>query len=467
MRKIQFVLIVLIHCLASSQNKQLLYNFDAIPQSLLVNPATAIEYKWHVGIPVLSGNYLTMGSSTFSAFDLFAKNNIDFNTKLSSVISNASDKDALLVNEQVEIINGGYKLGNFGENRGYVSFGIYQELDMLTYFPKDIAILVLEGNKDHVGKYFDFGHLNTKAELIGVYHVGYQKKVSEKLILGARIKLYNSAFNITSTNNKAYLYTGPGTNTVYEQLIYADMQANTSGISQYFNNNDGNTKTKVDPYTIAQKTFIGGSVGLGIDAGFTYIPKRNLQIAASVVDLGFINQNDNVKSYVLNGSYQYQGVNPNFESSSTFENVFEKIKDKIVVTENDQSYMTWRPVKINGSVQYSFGQKKSEGCDCTNSNGTYRNDIGAHLFLRTTPKMPIYALTAYFKKEILSKLQVKAAYTVDSFTSSNLGLGLSAQLGLFHFYVLADNLLSYKDLSKSNEISLQFGINLVRYEKEE
>ncbi len=466
MRKIQFVFIILLCTLASGQNKQLLYNFGAIPQSLLTNPGTDIDYKWHMGIPALSGISLSVGSSAFSAFDLFAKNNIDFNTKLRNVLTNSSSKDELLLNEQLEVIQGGYILGDSINDRGYVSFGLYQEFDMLTYFPKDIVILALDGNKDYIGKSFNFNHINLKAELISVYHVGYQKKVSEKLTLGGRIKLYNSVFNVKSTNNKGYLYTIPGTKAVYEQYIDSDMELNTSGISQYIGN-ESNTKTEVDPSKIIQKTFVGGSAGFGIDAGLTYTPLKRIQIAASVIDLGFINQNDKVKNYIIKGSYQYDGVNPDFEASSTFENVFDKIKEKIAVTENDKSYITWRPTKINASIQYSFGQKRTGECDCNHSKSAFRNDLGVHLFLRMTPKLPIYGLTAYLKKEITNRLQVKATYTIDSFTNTNVGLGLSAQLGLLQFYILADNMLSYKDISKSNELSIQFGINLIRHRNED
>jgi Family of unknown function (DUF5723) len=465
MRKIQLLFIILISTLASSQNKQLLYNFNSIPQSLLTNPGTEIDYKWHMGIPALSGISLNVGTSAFSAYDLFAKSSIDFNTKLRTVLSNSSSKDALMLNEQLEIIQGGYIVGDSINNKAYVSFGLYQEFDLLTYFPKDIVILALDGNKDHIGKSFDFSHVNLKAELISVYHVGYQKKMNEKLTLGGRFKLYNSNFNIKSTNNKGYLYTIPGTKAVYEQSIYTDLEVNTSGIAQYFGD-DSNPKTEVDPNKIVQKTFVGGSVGLGIDAGFTYTPLKRIQITASVIDLGFINQNDKVKNYVIKGSYQYDGVNPDFEAASTFENVFEKIKEKIAVVENDKSYITWRPTKINASLQYSFGQRKSEECDCNNSKSAFRNDLGAHLFLRMTPKIPIYALTAYLKKEITNKLQIKATYTIDSFTNTNIGLGLSAQLGLVEFYILADNMLSYKDISKSNELSLQFGINLIHHKSQ-
>jgi hypothetical protein len=50
----------------------------------------------------------------------------------------------LAINEQVELFNGGFKLGDWFENKGY--FWNVSEFDFLMYMPKDIAILALDGN---------------------------------------------------------------------------------------------------------------------------------------------------------------------------------------------------------------------------------------------------------------------------------------------------------------------------------
>jgi hypothetical protein len=457
MRQRKFIIIFFISCFAYCQNKQLLYNFNAIPQSLNTNPGADVSFKWHAGIPLLSGNYITLGSSGFSTYDLFAKNNIDFNTKLRNVVSKASSKDNILVNEQIEILNGG-----FSKKNNYYSFGLYQEFDLLTYFPEDIILLALDGNKEYVGKYFNLGEsLDIRAELLSVYHFGVQKKITQKFTLGTRFKIYNSSLNLTSSNNSGYVYTIPGTTFFYDQYIYSDLKINSSGIDPYFNNNNNNNSEDNINKTI-KRTFLGGSLGLGIDAGFTYYPKKRIQITASVLDLGFINHTKQIKNYSLQGNYQYVGVNPTFEPNSSLENVLDNINEAIPLVENQESYTTIRPLKLNTSIQYAFEKRKSEQCDCTSQLLEYKSAVGFHFFTRAViSKKPILAFTTYFKRDITRNFQIKATYTVDSFTYKNIGLGFSSKIGLVHFYVLADNLLSYQDISKANELSLQFGINLV------
>ncbi|MBP6549781.1 MAG: hypothetical protein KA228_01630, partial [Flavobacterium sp.] len=256
MRKIVLFLIFSVSISCFSQNRQILYNFTSAPQSLLTNPGSDVKYNWFVGIPLLSGISANMGSSGFSAFDLFADNGVDFNAKLRNVVFSTSRNDKVSINQQLEIISGGFKLGDWQEGV-YLSFGMYQEMDAFAYVPKDYAILALDGNQNYLGKVFDMGDLSARGEMLTVFHLGIHKNVSEQLILGARGKIYSSIFNVSSTKNSGYFYTIQGTNSIYDQVISANALVQTSGLTNYIDNYSGNAKSD-----IMKKTFLGGNLGL-------------------------------------------------------------------------------------------------------------------------------------------------------------------------------------------------------------
>jgi hypothetical protein len=73
----------------------------------------------------MSGISVSAGSSSFQLMIYFTWQ-IDFFTKLRDVLDRSSRQDFLAINEQVELFNGGFKLGDWFENKGYVSFGMYQ-----------------------------------------------------------------------------------------------------------------------------------------------------------------------------------------------------------------------------------------------------------------------------------------------------------------------------------------------------
>jgi hypothetical protein len=455
MRKASLIFALLISLSCFSQNKQILYNFTSIPQSLLTNPGSDFKYKWYFGVPFLSGISANAGSTGFSVNDLFANNGVDFNVKLRNVIFSTTRNDKVAINEQVELFNGGIKIGGWQGN-SYISFGMYQEFDVFSYMPKDPAILALDGNRDYIGKVFDLGDLNMKGELLSVLHIGYHKNISENLIVGMRAKIYSSVFNVNSTKNSGYFYTIPATNTMYEQVISLELLVNTSGFSNYTDNYSGNAQSD-----ITKKMFFGGDLGLGFDAGLTYYPKKNLQVTASLIDIGFIKHSKDVDNYSYKGYYKYNGMAPDITGGSGTGNVYQEFKDAIPLDTLHAKYTTWRPAKFNSSIQYSFGDGRSSDCNCKGNDAEYSNAVGAQLFVMTTPRMPIVALTTYYRRRISDALQVKATYTLDSFSYKNIGLGLSTTFSKVNFYILADNLLEYGDISKANSLSFQLGFNVI------
>ncbi len=443
-----------------SQNKQLLYNFDAIPQSLMTNPGTDVNNKWYAGIPLFSGISINIGSSGFSAYDLFARDAVNFNAKLRSVLSKTNNQDLLALNQQFDLLSGGFRVGK--ENKvAYFSFGLYQEFDFLGFVPQDIVILAIDGNQNYLGKRFNLADINLKADLLSVVHIGIQKRIQDNLIFGARTKIYSSIFNVSSTENAGYIYTNTSNDAYYEQIIYSNLQLNTSGIAHYLDINSTNNFSS----DIKNKILLGGNLGLGLDLGITYYPKTNFQLTASIIDLGFIHHSKDIESYSFKGFYNFKGLVPKFSSVNSAQSNYKEFKDAIILDTLQTKYTTWRPTKFNTSAQYSFGEERifEEECNCLNSDsdGFYKNAVGAQLFLMTTPKFPIYALTAFYKRNFSKTFQMKTTYTLDTFSFANVGLGMSTQLGPINIYLLADNLLSYMDVAKANSLAFQFGFNII------
>ncbi|WP_281234700.1 DUF5723 family protein [Flavobacterium gelatinilyticum] len=448
-----------------SQNKEVLYNFTSIPQASMVNPGADVSYKFYFGIPILSGISANLGSKSFSAYDLFADNGVDFNQKVRNVVNKSSRNDKVITNQQLEIFSGGFRIGG-KESRSYISFGAYQEFDFFMFMPKDLALLALEGNKDYMGKSFNLGDLSLKAEVLSVFHVGFHKKISDKLVLGGRAKIYSSGANAVSTNNSGYILTNQtdGTPNIYNQVVSSNLELKTSGISAFTKDEyEGNIASD-----IAHNTFFNGSLGLGLDAGITYYFKDNLQFTASIIDLGFIKQSKDIETLTYKGTYQYQGANPDFLGSDDPEDVFDEFDKAIPRDTLHNKYTTWRPTKLYTSLQYSFGESRSDDdCNCRGQvNKRYKNAVGGQVFAMSAPRVPIAALTFFYQRNIFEKLDAKVTYTFDTFSNKNIGLGLSGTLGSFNIYALVNNVLEYKDVSKANSAAFQVGLNFVFQQKE-
>ena len=438
----------------TSQNKQLLYNFAEIPQTLLLNPGAETNYKFHFGVPLLSGLSLNFGSLGVVLSDIFAADNKDINDKVASVLNNLTPKDFIKLNTQIEIISGGFRLND----KMYLSFGFYQEIDGIGYYPKDVLTLFTEGNNSFLNKNFNVSQLSYKIDLLGVVHAGISKKMNEKLTLGGRFKIYSSALNLESTNNTGTFKTVQGTNNLYTHFFNnINLTTRTSGLIE-------NDEYIDDSKVYLKNTFLGGNLGLGLDFGLTYNISSQLEFSVSILDFGFVHHKKNTKNTNVMGNFSFEGTNFLFNTGSNinyWDQINERFKEELPTTDNNTSYLSWRPTKINTSLKYSFGERRSEVCYDNRYKDFYTDALGVQIYSVFRPLSPHLALTGFYQKSLSKKLHTKITYTVDDFSYSNIGAGISAQFGKVNLYGMIDNILEYRNLSSANSISFQAGINVI------
>ena len=450
-----------------AQNKQVLYGMEEIPQNLMLNPGSKLLQKRHYGIPFLSQFHFNGGSSGVSAYDIFGKSNVDINTLIRNKIFELSEKDFFTATQQLELINFGW----LAKNKIYFSGGIYEEFDFILYFPRDLAILAWEGNANYIGREFDLGEVSTTGDLLTVYHFGANKQIGTKLTLGLRLKVYSSMFSYKSTNNKGTFVTrlgDDGSNNIYEHSIEnVDMSVETSGYAS-LRELDGGSQVSGK---ILGRAFFGGNIGVGVDLGATYDISNRLKASASILDLGAIFHTKDVETYRVQSSYTLDGIEllfpPLLDGQGTlpyYEDLEDEVEREVPIDTLHNSYTQFRPLKINASLAYNFGQPNDGGTDCNcydMAGGITRNQsVGLQYYSINRPKGLQMAATLFYYRRFTDFLSAKATYTLDSYSSSNVGLGMVVDFGKFNFYVAADNLLRYGNLAKAKSVSLQLGFNI-------
>ena len=61
--------------------------------------------------------------------------------------------------------------------------------------------------------------MSIKGDFLGVLHAGISKKVSEKLNIGARVKIYSSSINIESLNNSGTFSSSTSNENIIRQSL--------------------------------------------------------------------------------------------------------------------------------------------------------------------------------------------------------------------------------------------------------
>lgn len=459
------IIFLLISFLGSAQNKPLLYNVDDLPQSLMANPGTRIDFKGHVGLPFISQIHFSAGTSGVSVYDIFRDDGTDINARVRKAMHELTSFDHFTANEQVEIISLGWKL----DKQNYFSTGIYQELDVFSYFPKDLAVLVNEGNNDYLNTPFDFSQAAFTGEILNVYHLGLNHIFDNRLTIGVRGKFYSGIFNAESTGNTGEFTTfetPEGPNYFRHVVENMDVMVNTSGFASL--NEEEDMTVEEATAELLKRSFFGGNVGVGMDFGLSYLVNEQFIATASVQDVGMMFQRDDVENYHYYGSYQTDGLEPLFpELDETgkalpYWDIFEDEVDRNLIDETTQQpYVTWRPAKFNLGVEYGFGQSFLP-CDyLTVAKVRYLNQIGMNFAGVLRPRNLVYSLTTYWDRKLTDTQRFRIAYTLDDYSFANFGLMYSATFKNINAYLAVNNILGLPHLANSHSVSLQLGVNLV------
>ena len=401
---------------------------------------------------MLSGFSSEIKSTGFSLAEIFSANNNTINDKISAVLNKIDANDYLKVNTQIEVFSAGFRF----DKKTYVSFGFYQELDAIGYLPKDAFTLINEGNTSYLNKSFSISEMIYKLDVLGVIHVGISRKVSDKLTLGGRFKVYSSALNLETTNNSGTFTTRLGNNNIYvHHLDNVNFNTRTSGLIS-------NNEYISDASTYIENSLLGGNLGAGIDLGFTYHVTPQLQLSGSLIDLGFVQHTKNIKNNLIVGSYTFEGIEFEFDSNRNYWGELDaELKEQLPIVDNQDSYTSWRPAKVNAAIKYSFGEKRSKYCYDNTLKDFYTNAFGAQLYSVFRPLRQQFAFTSFYEKSFSNKLQAKITHTIDDYSYYNIGVGVSAKIWKINFYGILDNLTKLSDISTSNNVSLQFGFNLL------
>lgn len=455
MRKLSFI-IFLVCAIGSAQNKQVLYDFAGLPQTLLLNPGAEVENKFHFGMPMFSQLSVQGGFTGFSTYDIFADNGIDINDKIRKAVNNYGTAEFFAFNQQLEVLSGGFRL----PNNDYLSFGYYEEVDFLAKIPRDMVDLFYEGNTV-LNRRYSIEKLAARAEMLGVLHVGLSKKINEKWNLGARAKIYSGVFNASTKSNSGVFYTEEGTQNIYRQhLENINFLMQTSGV--FFHNGE-----EFDNSYVKSGLLFDGNLGFGIDVGFTHHYSKKWIITGSILDLGFVNNSKNVESFLYKGDYEVEGVQLNFDRNNP-ENYWADLKadfDNSTLSDTlYKSYISFRPVKLNGAASYSFGQKYDD-CRFLVDQGLYVNKVGFQWFSTVGAVHSYMAATLFYERRFSKYFQTKLTYTADPYSFSNIGLGLSTHIGVVNLYVTADNLLSLQNIYNAKSASFQLGLNFIFKDK--
>ena len=270
---------------AIAQSPQTGYFTDGYLYRHRMNPAIANE-KNYASLALGNNNFSFRGNLALKDvfYQVDGKTATFMHPNLSSaeVLSKFKDKNQLGVNANLELLSAGFKAF-----KGYNTIGVSVRSNAHFTLPGELFRLAKEGIANQT---YDISNFNTHANAYVEVALGHSHRINEKLHLGATLKILIGGGNVDAKFNKAQLALGEDQWTITSDAF---VEASIKDLTYKTDLNEDTNHSYVSGAEVVDGAGINGT-GFAIDLGAVYELNNDWNLSASIIDLGFINWNNNM-----------------------------------------------------------------------------------------------------------------------------------------------------------------------------
>lgn len=430
-----------------SQTNLTMYYLRDIPQTLQMNPSIFNNNKVHVSLPFLPTPNLELYNSGFKYSDFIKLDDNDVPyLDLDNGIGKMAGLNFMSFETRFNLIQVGVRV-----KKNYFSFGINEKINFKFGYPKDLFVLVKDGNAnledglaDLSGFGIDFTHYRE-------YAMNYSRELDDKWTVGGAVKYLYGMENIRTKRSGSTLTTDP---LDYELTAHSDFLINTSGLPDLMSDS-GDFEDPFDD----MKTYLLGrkNRGLAMDLGATYKFSNDITLNATVLNLGYIRWKNDVHGYYQDdANFAFEGVDisefflardtVSEDVSGALDEIVDTIVNTFEVQENLSHYTSYLSPRIMLGAEYKINEKVYAGALFTTE------------FFKGRMR-PSFTLSSNFR---VSKLfSAAVSYSMINRSYNNLGMGFNFNFGPFQLYMVSDNVLAAIMPYHMKHFNLAFGLNIL------
>ena len=400
-------------------------------QSSKTNPAYTAQSKIHFSLP---STYYNISHTGATYNDFVVTKNGENVLDIGAVIDQMGDQNQLFTSVETETFS-----ISIGVKNLKLSFNHAIKFNAFMDYPKELVQLAWNGNSQFVGQTISIGP-DVHAFAYNEFGIGVAAKILN-VSAGARLKILTGIGDLSTERTKAEVYTDPD---IYQLTFNTDYLINTSSFFAY----DGSEDFEIDFGKVSFNDVFASNLGTAIDLGASFRFK-NIDISASIIDLGFISWKSNTVNYHSQGTYKYEGVDISGiirDDSISFEGALDSIGEVLDFKKSYKNYSTMLPTKIYLSASYDVGKLWTFG----------------GLFYTELYRGKVYpAFAASARAKFGKMLSIGATYAIRNKTYDNLGLNAIVKLGPVQIFAVTDNLISSFKPYDSRNANLRLGLNLM------
>jgi hypothetical protein len=423
---------------AHAQSDILMYHFDALGQSSLINPAMPQKNRLVIGIPGASQVSVFADAGVGSVNQLLGANGLAGNDLIKDILDRNDSRTAIRNSMRYDPIFIGFKTG-----RIFWSFGTSIRQEFFTRVPYNLLDLAYYGNATEGRDDVELGDWRTSAWAVTDWHVGAQMQFfKKKLTLGARAHYLVGLGMADLRRSSIRLQSG-----VDSWNIETDLVGQFSLPVSDFNEFD---------YT-NYRNYLLDNRGFAFDFGAHYKINRRWAVSGSLNDFGGMTWNENPRTYSSSGTFAFEGFNFDVNSDGKLDlsNILDSLLTLVELSDADSSAIDWQ-MPYNAFFGTTFRMSRRHTLAFLthfNSNAGFENNQ--------------YFLQYY--GQLTNWFQVIGSYRVSSSDIyGTLGAGFAVKtLWSLQFYLMLQNVAMVYQPFDQQSIGVNFGLNIaIRGKKE-
>jgi hypothetical protein len=409
----------------------------SVPQSNLLNPAVQPDCRLFIGLPAMSTLYLNYSNSSFVYNQLVSDDTLQLNAVFNRLYSN----NLISVEAAAYLLSAGYR-----KEHDYFTFSVAYRAYAHLSFPRDLVGLALFGNAQYTGRELRLRNTRMNAAYFREYSAGWSRETDRSTTLGMRGKLLFGKINFHTGKSQVGLGTDFET---FDLSMQGELGLNSS-FPVVLDINEAGLIAGAEFEEPDYRAMLMNprNVGLAADFGVVHQYSDNVNLSASLLDVGMILWTDDL--YNLNGAvdFEYTGVSDeaDFSLAGYYRDISDSIVEDVIYEISRERYVTALP------AQLFLG-------------GTYRwrknVDLGMVLRSVLVNRRVSTSFTTSANLHLSDHLHASVSWSLLNNSFMNAGVGVAYTGMGVQMYAVSDNVVGFFRPLDTRTINLRFGVNLM------
>lgn len=404
-------------------------------QHNMINPALIPEGKIFFGLPVMSGIHVNVNTKT-SYNQTFTKEANRTLVDVDKIVSELQNQNLFSAKVNVNILHFGYRL----KSGPLLSLVVNERVEGDFLYPEEMVRYVFtDGNFGFLNEDVRVSRAGLLASHFREFGLGIAAPINERMNLGLRAKYLVGFTNVSVPGNAQATLRSSG-EAFQLNADWQNIQFRTSGLNILQQENG------FESSDLASHLVMNGNTGVALDIGGTYRLNSNYTVTGSIVDIGFINWNEDIENEIIaDTSFVYTGL-ADFDDVGNIRTTLEdSLFDKFDTDKNFEAYRSWLPTTAYANWIYHYGP-----------NTDIYATVGSRYIQRQFKMMYGLGVNQKFGRAFTASLS--ATKLPQQFL--NMGAAFAVQGGPVQMYMAVDHIINFS-VPDAKAIDFRFGMNFI------